>query len=131
MIQSQVYVFLWSILIGAILAFVFDLFRVSRRKGGASFWIVCLQDILYFFIVAFIIIMSTFVINDGELRGYMFIGYALGVMFYLLLLSKLVTNVLGAIFDFVDMCFSKVFNTTKAVFKRMNFNVKRVKKEKT
>ncbi|MBQ9279992.1 MAG: spore cortex biosynthesis protein YabQ, partial [Clostridia bacterium] len=78
MIHNQVYVFLWSILVGCVLALIFDFFRLSRRKGNTKNLIVYLEDILYWIIVAFIIIVSAFVTNNGELRGYMFIGYMIG-----------------------------------------------------
>lgn len=131
MIQSQVYVFLWSILTGAILAFIFDLFRVARRCGKAILLIVCIQDILYFIIVAFIIIMSSFITNDGELRGYMFLGYALGIMFYLLLFSKLVVKVLSLVLDTIGKAIEKCFEVPKKLLKKMNFRRKTLQNDKT
>ena len=92
MIQNQVYVFLWSIVTGAFLAFMFDLFRASRKVGKFNVIKVALQDILYCILAAFVIIMTSFVTNDGEIRGYMFIGYFLGVMFYLLLFFFFIHN---------------------------------------
>ena len=77
MIEKQVYVFLCSILIGAILTFIFDLFRLTRRHKNSKDLIVYIQDILFGIIAAIVIIISAFVTNSGELRGYMFIGYIL------------------------------------------------------
>ena len=130
MIQSEVYTFLWSILIGVILAFIFDLFRISRRKGTTNVFVVCIQDVLYFFILAFIIIMSAFFINDGELRGYMVLGYALGAIFYLLLFSKMIIKFFSTIFDFIELCNKKVLNGMKKMVSKMKFTTKRIKKEK-
>lgn len=130
MIQSEVYTFLWSLLIGVILAFIFDLFRISRRKGTTNVFVVCIQDVLYFFILAFIIIMSTFFINDGELRGYMVLGYALGAIFYLLLFSKMIIKFFSTIFDFIELCNKKVLNGMKKMVSKMKFTTKRIKKEK-
>ncbi len=130
MIQNEVYTFLWSILIGAILAFIFDLFRISRRKGGTNVFIVCLQDVLYFVILAFIIIMSTFLINDGELRGFMIMGYALGAIFYLLMFSKMIIKIFSVILDFIESVLKKVFGGVKRLIMKVNFSAKRIKKEK-
>lgn len=77
MIVNQVYVFLWSILIGAILTLIFDFFRLMRRNKEIRDLIVYIQDIFFWIIVAIVIIISAFVTNSGELRGYMFIGYLL------------------------------------------------------
>lgn len=131
MIQNQVYVFLWSIFTGALLAFIFDLFRVVRRRGKSSVLIVCIQDVLYFLIVAFIIIMSSFITNDGELRGYMFFGYALGIMFYLLLFSKLVVKVLSLVFDMLGKAIDKCLTIPKKLLKKINFRRKTLQNDKT
>lgn len=77
MIVNQVYVFLWSILIGGILTLIFDFFRLMRRNKETPYLIVCIQDIFFWIIVAIVIIISAFITNSGELRGYMFIGYLL------------------------------------------------------
>ena len=90
MIENQVTVFLWTIMIGAILGFVFDFFRILRRKGNTKDIMVYLQVVMFWLIVTIVIIVSTFLINDGELRGYMLFGYILGAVFYILLLSLLV-----------------------------------------
>ena len=77
MISNQVYVFFWSIIIGMILTLIFDIFRLTRRNKEVKDLIVYIQDILFWLIVSVIIITSAFLTNSGELRGYMFIGYAM------------------------------------------------------
>lgn len=91
MIVEQVYVFLYSILTGAILGLLFDFFRGFRFEGIKDIW-VYLQDIIFWLITAVIIIISAFLINEGELRIYMLIGYLLGSIFYMLLFSKIVLS---------------------------------------
>lgn len=74
--------------------------------------------------------MSTFFINDGELRGYMVLGYALGAIFYLLLFSKMIIKFFSTIFDFIELCNKKVLNGMKKMVSKMKFTTKRIKKEK-
>ena len=128
MIINQVYVFFWSILIGAVLTLIFDFFRLMRRNKETRDLIVYIQDIFFWLIVAIVIIISTFITNSGELRGYMFIGYALGSMFYLLLLSNLILKIFGTIFDKIDLIFKKIFSffrkiLKKFVLKKKNYNI--------
>lgn len=78
MIQDQTYVFFCSVFVGTLLAFLFDFFRILRRKGNTKTYMVYIQDVIYWIAVTIIIIASAFITNDGELRGYMFIGYMLG-----------------------------------------------------
>lgn len=124
MITSQVYVFFWSILIGAVLTLIFDFFRLMRRNKETRDLIVYIQDIFFWIIVAVVIIISAFITNSGELRGYMFIGYALGSMFYLLLFSKLILKIFGTIFDKIDLVFEKIFSFFRKIFKKFNFKKK-------
>ena len=77
MITREVYVFFWSIIIGAILTLIFDFFRLTRRNKKVRDLTVYIQDIFYGIIVTLIIIISAFMTNDGDLRGYMLVVYAL------------------------------------------------------
>ncbi len=127
MIEEQVYVFFWSIVIGIILALIFDFFRLMRRKGNTRNWVVYIQDIIYWFIVAIIIIASAFVTNDGELRGYMFVGYILGAIFYLMLFSKMFLNVIGKILDFIGDIAKKCCNILLKPLHKLQAKKKNVK----
>lgn len=109
MFEKEVYVFFSSVIVGVILAVIFDFFRLMRRKGNTSNIIVYLQDILYWIIVAFVVVASAFITNDGALRGYMFVGYILGAIIYLISISKLILKFLGAILDFIEKVFNKFF----------------------
>lgn len=93
MLVQQVYIFGWSILIGMILGILFDLFRGIRWEGIRDIW-VYIQDVIFWIVVAMVIIVSTFLINQGELRGYMLLGYFWGAGFYMLLFSKFVLGAL-------------------------------------
>ncbi len=131
MIQNQVYVFLWSIVTGGLLALIFDFFRAARKCGKDNLLIVCLQDILYLIIAAFVIIMSSFITNDGDLRGYMFLGYLLGVIFYLLLFSKFILNILSGIFGILHNVVGATFDLPKKLISKVNFKRNKLQNEKT
>lgn len=129
MITNQVYVFFWSIVIGVVLTLIFDFFRLMRRNKATRDLIVYIQDVFFWIIVAITIIISAFITNSGELRGYMFIGYALGSMFYLLLFSKMILKIFGTLFDKIDYFFKKIFNFIKNKTKKLKFKKKNVKIE--
>lgn len=126
MIANQVYVFFWSIVIGVILALIFDFFRISRRKGNVKNWIVYLQDVIYWCLVAIIIIASAFITNDGELRGYMFIGYAIGAIFYLILFSKFLIKIISKFLDLIENAINKIWKQIMKFVNKINFKKKNV-----
>lgn len=126
MIANQVFVFFWSIVIGAILALIFDFFRISRRKGNTKNWVVYVEDVFYWIIVAVMIIASAFITNDGELRGYMFIGYGIGAIFYLILFSKILIKIISGILDFIENIVKKLVECMMKIKDKFNFKKKNV-----
>ena len=118
MLVEQVYVFLWSIVTGAVLGVLFDFFRAFRYKGIRDIW-VYIQDIIFWLVTAVIIIASAFLINEGQLRGYMLIGYLLGAGFYMLLFSKFVLQILRFVFDGIRNCFRYVIDSLENIFKSL------------
>lgn len=102
MVADQVYIFLSSVLIGAVMGVVFDFFRALRRNGNTKNIIVYIQDIIFWFIVAIIIITSSFILNNGELRGYMLIGYILGALLYMLILSNYIKGMFIIIMNLIS-----------------------------
>lgn len=102
MVAEQVHIFLYSVLIGGIMGIVFDFFRALRRNGNTKNIIVYLQDILFWIIIAIMILTSSFILNNGELRGYMLIGYLLGALLYMLILSNYVKGLFIIIMNFIE-----------------------------
>lgn len=122
MVVEQVYIFLWTVLVGAIMGVVFDFFRALRRSGNTKNIIVYIQDIVFWLIVAVIIITSSFILNNGDLRGYMLIGYILGALLYMLIIS----NYVKAIFELIMDGISKICGI---LFKPLNKLVEKLEKK--
>ena len=58
--ENQAQIFLYTLVVGAILGLTFDVFRLMRRKGNTRDWVVYMQDIIFWIIVTVVIIVSTF-----------------------------------------------------------------------
>lgn len=121
MLETQSIVFLWTIVIGMILGLVFDFFRILRRKGNTKDIMVYVQDTVFWIIVTIVIIVSTFLINDGELRGYMIFGYILGAVFYMLLFSKMIRSFFTFILDGIEKIFKFILKKIVNAVKKINF----------
>lgn len=89
-ISSQAYVFLCTVISGALIAMFYDLFRIFRKAVRTSNFVTYAEDLLYWLIVTFIMLLTIYCSNDGELRAYLFIGAFIGVVLYALLLSRIV-----------------------------------------
>ena len=88
MVLSEVSKFLFFILTGGVIGILFDIFRILRKCFKTSDIITYIHDILFLLISAIILLISIFIINGGEIRGYMFVGITLGIIIYLISLSK-------------------------------------------
>ncbi len=120
MVTEQVYIFLWSVLVGAVMGVVFDFFRALRRKGNTKNIIVYMQDIVFWFIVAVIIITSSFMLNDGELRGYMLIAYLLGALLYMLILSNYIKGAFILLMNLLEDAFKLLLKPFYKLTEKIN-----------
>lgn len=82
-----------------LIGFIYDVFRIKRKtiKTGALF--IYIEDLTYWIIVAAIVFALIFYSNDGEIRGYIFIGAIIGVTLYMLLFSNIIVNLSVRVLD--------------------------------
>jgi len=117
MVINQAYLFLIFTLVGAIIGFIFDFFRILRRSFKTNNIVTYIQDIIFWLLTGFIILISIFIFNNGEIRFFMFIGLLLGIIFYLLLFSKYIVNISVKIVIFIKKLIIKIYNLIKLPFK--------------
>ncbi len=114
MITNQAYLFFVFIINGILIGLIFDLFRISRKVIKTNNLMTYIEDFIFWILTGFIVLYSIFVFNNGELRLFMFIGIILGVIIYILLMSRY--------FIEINM---KIINTIKSIikilFKPINF----------
>lgn len=101
LVSAQAISFLMSILSGVFLGFVYDLLRVFRRIIKHPKWLINVQDMIFWIFGSIIIFIDIFENNDGTLRGFLYIGVFLGLIFYFFLISKLVIMVFMKIYCFI------------------------------
>ncbi|HPU41267.1 MAG TPA: spore cortex biosynthesis protein YabQ [Acetivibrio clariflavus] len=106
-VGNQAYVFLWCVLGGMIIAFIYDIFRIRRKTIKSGNLIVYFEDFIYWILVALVLFAVVYVSNDGEIRGYLFIGALIGIILYSLLLSRIIMTV----FIFTLKLIYRVFRT--------------------
>ena len=75
-----------------LIGLLYDLFRIRRKALRTSLVILYLEDLAYWMLVALIMFGIVYYSNDGEFRGFIFLGTLLGVILYILLLSRIVIS---------------------------------------
>lgn len=85
---GQFTVFLICIAVGMVISVLYDLFRIRRRTFKLVGFLVHIEDLLFWLICLLIVPSVIYVVNGGEVRGYLILGMLLGLFLYLFLFSK-------------------------------------------
>lgn len=131
-IKIQLYIFLTSVYGGLIAGIAYDIYRLSRYYFKPKKIITIIEDLLFWVSIALIFFYILNKSNWAELRGYIFIGFFLGGIIYLKILSKLLSPLLRKIFNGLRVILKKVANTIlspyKYIKKLLSPKLKRAKK---
>lgn len=89
LIYDEMSLFLVCLLLGASLALVYDGIRIFRLLFSHKDFIVDIEDLIYWIFTAWTVFKTLFYYNQGMLRGYAFLGMFLGMLLYVLTISRL------------------------------------------
>lgn len=115
MINNQLTQFFLYIVSGMAISIFFDIFRVLRRSITTSNIVTYIEDTIFWIIVGLFLIWEIFTISYGELRSYIFIGIILGIILYLVTISKYFININVKILNFFKKIILKIKNVIKNI----------------
>jgi len=111
-VSQHTSLFLLSVVLGAALGMVYDVFRAVRiifppaAKDGA----VLVQDIIFCIICGFSIFCFSTLAVRGQVRFFIFFGSAIGFVLYILTIGNFITGVLRAVFGAIYGTLRKVYS---------------------
>lgn len=92
--------FLWSVLCGVLMAFIYDLVRAKRIGGKKQNTVVVnALDILWFIGCGIALFFAAYYKNAGEFRFYSVIAFGLGFILYRLTLKNRAARFFGFIYN--------------------------------
>ena len=111
-IESQILFLFYMFTSGCIIAFIYDLIRVSRIIIRTNDFFVCLEDILFVILSGIIIFIAAFEKNSGKIQLYGLVSALLGIILYALIIGnkflrflvfviKIITKVIVFIFKII------------------------------
>ena len=122
--NNQLYQFLIYIVSGIAISIFFDIFRVLRKSMKTSNLITYIEDAIFWIIVGLFLIWEIFTVSYGELRSYIFIGLLLGIVLYLVTISKYfirfnvkILNFIKKIIKKIILIFNQIFSSILKVMK--------------
>ena len=111
-----------------IIALVYDLFRIKRRAIKTSSIFIYIEDLIFWVIVALIMFAVIYYSNEGEIRGYIFIGTAIGITLYTLLFSRIVIKsflfILRTVYKIFKFIWKVLTYPFRIIFKLLSYPVR-------
>ena len=74
---TQLTTFIIFMFVGVLISIIFDIFRIFRKLFKTSDIITNIEDIIFWIITSTIFLIAIFYFNNGEFRGFIFIGISL------------------------------------------------------
>lgn len=122
---SQEQVFVLFFIVGTIIGLIFDLFRVIRKCFKTPDTITLLEDLIFISISGSLIIYGIIIINNGEIRLFLFLAIFLGMLIYFLTISNLyviilyeIVNLCKKILKMPLLCLKKLYKYTITLIKK-------------
>lgn len=117
----QILSFIYSIFLGMIFSFFYDVIKSIRLTLKLSSIIVFIYDILFFIIISVFTFIYYMSVTDGEIRYYILLGLLLGFIVFRLTISKLLIYILTNILKFLILIFER-FNKGIIAFSELIFS---------
>ena len=128
MINNEFYVFIAFILIGLLIGFVFDFFRILRKVYKTPDFITVLEDITFWVISGTILLVGIFILNGGKIRTFLFMGIVIGLLLYISFMSKFIVKYGIKIFkivNYVIVCpIEKIIRKILFFLQKIVYNIK-------
>lgn len=107
-LSVQLYAFAVTIIAGASIGLIFDLYRVIRSRLQPGAITAAVMDLIFWLVAAPVLIVYLLVANWGELRFYVLIGILLGAAFYYLLFSRIVIRLFAGLINLIGYIISYI-----------------------
>lgn len=86
---------------GLILGVMYDIYRVALSRIRMPRWMIPILDFLYWIAATIIVFRLLYHSNLGQVRVFVFIAIAIGILFYFALLSRIVCKILQFIANMI------------------------------
>lgn len=130
LIFDELHLFGICLLLGAAIAFIYDVIRIMRLLIPHKDVFVDIEDLIFWLFTAWIVFWTLFTYNRGSLRAYAFMGMFLGVIIYALTLSRILMFLIHKMIPywrgflvFLSKPFKKMRNSLRKTLKNMVIQV--------
>lgn len=129
-LSVQFNIMLFSLLAGVITGMMFDLYRIFRGFECPNKIITFIEDTLFWIFTSIVVFIFLLITNYAYIRAYVYAALLMGVILYMMLLSRIFIKVQYKVFrntaKIIRITFNFLFYPLKIVF----YNIKRKNKQK-
>lgn len=129
-LSVQFSIMLFSLLAGVITGMMFDLYRIFRGFECPNKIITFIEDTLFWIFTSIVVFIFLLITNYAYIRAYVYAALLMGVILYMMLLSRIFIKVQYKVFrntaKIIRITFNFLFYPLKIVF----YNIKRKNKQK-
>lgn len=124
----DLYMFFTASYGGLIAGLIYDFYRILRYKTKPSKKGTYIQDFLFWTIVAILFFYILIKVNWGELRGFIIIGFFLGIIIYIKLFSRFIYPLCAKLMELIFKIISLVFLPIRFVRSRTSPGIKKFRR---
>lgn len=108
MLKNQIYLFAIFLANGILIGLFFDFFRILRKVFKTTNFITYIEDIIFWLISGSLFLFNAFYFNNGQIRMFMILGIGIGLIFYILTVSKFIIKINVKILGFFKKIIYKI-----------------------
>lgn len=124
-ILLQLYSFFTYLISGMIIGIFFDVFRILRKSFQTPDIVTYIEDILFWLFTGVFLILVLFKFGDGQLRFYNIVGLFIGIIIYMLSISKFFIKINVTIIKFIK---NIIYKIVKVILYPIKFIFKIIRK---
>ncbi len=121
-VYNQLFCLVIFSITGILIGVLFDIFRILRKSFHTVDWITYMQDILFWILAGGLMLFSIFTFNNGEIRSYVFIGILIGIIIYMLAISRFFIKSSVTVIEFLKKILSYPIHLIQKIIKIIIMN---------
>lgn len=118
-VVDEFYIFLIAINYGLIFGGIYDFYRVFRYFSKPKKILSAIEDLLFWIVITGLVFMFLVKQTDGIIRGFVLLGFIIGYIFYIKVISKFSYKLLKSIFQLIFTLFSEIMKIILYPFRKI------------
>jgi len=99
--SGQAWLFLSTIIVGAAIGLLYDMFRIFRKTAPHAGIAVQLEDLLFWVVATVLTFYYMLHRNYGEIRPFVMLGVVIGVVLYFITISRFIVRACVAVVNYI------------------------------